>query len=186
MPATRYHAALSAAAAAEASAQQTLARTLRLRMILHGELTRMQETLTQSKRELGESLRGRVDLGAVGAVARYCSGTAGRGRELVAKLAGLERTLAGERAALAEAAKRRRSLELLEERELAGRRRAAARAEAAALDDLASTRFFRDRRTRERGPAPAAGERGPALAAGEWGPALAAPEWSPALAGSVA
>ena len=153
MAATRYHAALTAAAAAEASAQRAVARSLRLRMILHTELRRMQETLAESKKELGESLRGRVDLRAVGAVARYCSGTAGRGRELVTRLAGIERALQGERAALADAARRRRSLELLEEQELAERRRAAARAEAAALDDLASTRFFRDRQGRERAAA---------------------------------
>ena len=140
--ASRYHAALTAAAAAETAAQQAVARTLRTRMILLGELRRMQETLEASKRSLGEGLVGRVDLTAVGAVARYCGSTAVRGRELVARLAKLERELVGGRAKLAEASRRRRSLELLEEKEAAERRRRARRAEEAALDDLAATRFF--------------------------------------------
>ena len=144
--ASRYQAALQAAAAAETSAQQALAKTLRLRMILMDELRRMQETLQTSKASLGDGLVGRVDLGAVGSIARYCASTAGRGRELVQKLAGLERELVGGRAALAEAARRRRSLELLEEREAAELRRKKRRAEELAQDDLASTRFYEARR----------------------------------------
>ena len=150
---TRYHAALAAAASAETAAQQALARTLRLKMILMDELRRMQETLAGSKRELGQGLVGRVDLSAIGTVARYCSATAGRGRELVTRLAKIERELIGSRATLAEASRRRRSLELLEEQELAQRRRAARRAEEAALDDLASTRFFEAGRAARRTPA---------------------------------
>ncbi|BAM04329.1 flagellar FliJ family protein [Phycisphaera mikurensis] len=150
-PSTRYHAALTAASAAETSAQQAVARTLRLRMILMDELRRMQETLDASKRKLGESLLGRVDLGAVGAVARYCGDTAGRGRELVGRLAQLERELAGGRVKLNEAVRRRRSLELLAEQELRARRRARERSEEAALDDLSATRFFQERLSGRRG-----------------------------------
>lgn len=149
--ATRYHAALAAAEAAETTAQQAVARTLRMRMILLDELRRMQQTLEESKRSLGAGLAGRVDLTAVGAVARYCGATAGRGRELVSRLALLERELGQGRAALAEASRRRRSLELLQEKAAAEARRRERRAEASALDDLASTRFFEARRVAQAG-----------------------------------
>jgi len=71
--------------------QRELAQHLRTRMILHDQIREMQDTIRDSKRSMADGLVGKVDLTRVGQFARYSGHAAQRARQIVVKLAGLEK-----------------------------------------------------------------------------------------------
>lgn len=139
----RYRTLLKQAVATENLRQRDLAAVLRKQLILQNQLREMQQTIRDSKQQLGERLVGKVDLTAVREVARFTGDSSARGRQIVQRLAGLEKSIEVARAALTEAMRRRKSLETLREKDhqrwlLDERRR-----ETAELDEVAAQAFIR-------------------------------------------
>jgi len=97
--------------------QRELAKLLRKRMILLDQLRGMQQSITGSKHELGDGLRGKVDLSAVGEFARFNAQCERRARGIVQELAGLEKQVEQQRVRLTEAVKARRAIDLLNDRQ---------------------------------------------------------------------
>ena len=126
---------------AEDHEQRELAKILRKRMILMDQLRGMQQTITDSKHDLGRSLVGRVDLSAVGRFAQYSGQVELRARQIVRELAGIEQQVQQQQAKLAEAVKARRALELLKDRRLTAWRQRQERLETAREDENASIRY---------------------------------------------
>ncbi|HEX7010487.1 MAG TPA: flagellar FliJ family protein, partial [Phycisphaeraceae bacterium] len=96
--------------------QRELAKHLRVRMILHDQLRAMQQTIRDSKQQLGEALVGRVDLDRIAGFARYSGQAAQRAQQIVARLAQLEKLIETARQHLLEATKQRKALELLRDK----------------------------------------------------------------------
>jgi flagellar FliJ protein len=103
----------------------------------------MQDTIRDSKQSMADGLVGRVDLTRVGQFARYSGHAATRARQIVVKLAGLEKQIEDARQALLDATKQRKSLELLRDKHEAQWRYEQDRRETNELDELATTRFAR-------------------------------------------
>ena len=123
--------------------QRELAQFLRERMILHHELRHMQQTIHQSKRDLGAGLVGAVDMDSVAHFARFSGQTTQRAHQIVAKLAVLERQCDAARARLLEATKARKALDLLRQRHIDLWRRDEERREAIFLDEVSVQSFAR-------------------------------------------
>ncbi len=138
-----YEALLRQREAAEVECQRRLGAVLSQRGALEAELRRMQDVIRGSKRDLTASLVGRVDLAAVGQVARYTAHATQRGHVAVRELAQLEHQATQARAALVEARRAVKALQLLRENQHEAWKRDAARREAIALDELAGQRFTR-------------------------------------------
>ncbi len=123
--------------------QRELAAQVRTRMILTDQLREMQQSITRSKHDLGQALVGKVDLSRVGEFTRFNAHSTVRGRQLVRRLAELDRGVETARAALLEATQQRKALDLLRERDLKAWREAENRRETAELDELASQAYTR-------------------------------------------
>jgi len=123
--------------------QRDLAQHLRTRMILHDQIREMQDTIRDSKRSMADGLVGKVDLTRVGQFARYSGHAAQRARQIVVKLAGLEKQVDLARAVLLEATKQRKALELLRDKDQAKWRYEQDRKETNELDELATSRYAR-------------------------------------------
>jgi flagellar FliJ protein len=123
--------------------QRELALVMRQRMILLDQLKREQETITQSKHELGQALVGRVDLERVSGFARFSGQTTQRATQIVRKLASLESGVEKARLALVEAMRDRKALDLLKEKHKRAWQLRQDRLEAALLDELAVQRHAR-------------------------------------------
>jgi flagellar protein FliJ len=123
--------------------QRTLAQHLRTRMILHDQIREMQDTIRDSKRSMADGLIGKVDLTRVGQFARYSGHAAQRARQIVVKLAGLEKQVELARAELLDATKQRKALELLRDKDHAKWRYEQDRKETNELDELATSRYAR-------------------------------------------
>ncbi|MEM1446474.1 MAG: flagellar export protein FliJ [Planctomycetota bacterium] len=141
----RYAAPLKQATLAEQDAQRALAALLRKRQIFETQLRDMQETIRSAKAELGDRLVGTVDLSAIGQVARYAGDSRLRGQQIVQRLAVLEGQITDARKQLAERTQRRRSFELLRDRDLAEFKRKQRRKETAVLDEVAARRHVASR-----------------------------------------
>ena len=102
----------------EDECQRDMAKVLRHRMILQDQLRLMQETIVDSKRQLGDGLIGRVDLDRVAQFARYSSQVAQRARDIVQKLVTAEKQIEIARQKLLKATRDRKALELLRDRQL--------------------------------------------------------------------
>jgi len=124
--------------------QRELAQQLRTRMILHDQIRDMQGTIRDSKQSMADGLIGQVDLTRVGQFARYSGHAAMRARQIVQKLAGVEKQIELARATLLEATKQRKSLELLRDKHEAQWRYEQNRRETNELDELATIRFARN------------------------------------------
>jgi flagellar export protein FliJ len=131
----------------EDQCQRELAQLLRERMILHHQLRQMQNTISQSKRDLGGGLVGRVDMGQVAQFARFSGQATQRAQEIVVRLASLEKQIEASRIRLMEAVRARKALELLRDRHLSMWRREQDRREASFLDEIATGAFGRARMT---------------------------------------
>ncbi len=123
--------------------QRDLAQHLRTRMILHDQIRDMQDTIRDSKRSMADGLIGSVDLTRVGQFARYSGHAAHRARQIVVKLAALEKEIEAARQLLLEATKQRKALELLRDKHEAQWRYEQNRRETNELDELATTRYAR-------------------------------------------
>lgn len=123
--------------------QRELAQHLRTRMILHDQIRDMQDTIRDSKQSMADGLVGKVDLTRVGQFARYSGHAAQRARQIVLRLAGIEKQIEVARTDLLDATKQRKSLELLRDKHEAQWRYEQDRRETNELDELATTRFAR-------------------------------------------
>ncbi len=136
----RYATLLKQAERHEQQRQRELAERLRTRIILETQLRDMQTTIQTAKHELGEGLVGKVDLAAIGAVARYAGDSTLRGRAIVQRLARLDGQIDRARSDLADATRKRRSLELLHDRDHEAWKKERRRKETLELDEVASRR----------------------------------------------
>ena len=123
--------------------QRDLAQHLRTRMIQHDQIRDMQDTIRDSKRSMADGQVGTVDLTRVGQIARYSGHAAQRARQIVVKLASLEKQIEEARQVLLEASKQRKALELLRDKHEAQWRYEQNRRETNELDELATTRYAR-------------------------------------------
>lgn len=134
----RYAALLKQASLHEQHRQRDLATLLRKRMILQGQLRDMQSTIQQAKQQLGQRLVGTVDLTAIGQVARYAGDSTLRGRQIVQHLSQHETQIENARQQLAQATRKRRSLELLYDRDHDAWKKQRKHQETLELDEVAS------------------------------------------------
>ncbi len=123
--------------------QRELAKHLRTRMIFHDQIREMQDTIRDSKQSLADGLVGKVDLTRVGQFARYSGHAAQRARQIVIRLAGIEKQIDEARQLLLDATKQRKSLDLLRDKHRAQWRYEQDRRETNELDELATTRYAR-------------------------------------------
>ncbi len=123
--------------------QRELAQHLRTRMIFHDQIRDMQDTIRDSKQSLADGLVGKVDLTRVGQFARYSGHAAQRARQIVVRLAGVEKQIEEARQLLLDSTKQRKSLELLRDKHQAQWKYEQDRRETNELDELATTRYAR-------------------------------------------
>lgn len=123
--------------------QRELAKQMRHRMILQDQIRQMQQTLSESKRQLGDALQGTVDVSAIGQFARYNGQTARRANAIVRELAQAERRIEDARQRLLAASRDRKAMELLHDRHREQWRMEQDRRETEQLDDLALQAFVR-------------------------------------------
>ncbi len=127
----------------EDQAQRELAKSLRQRMILQQQIRQMQDTIRDSKRQLGEGLVGTVDLDSISRFAHYSGDVAVRAQHIVVRLGALEKQITLHRTQLAQAMRARKAIELLRARHHERWQLAQQRHETAAQDEIASQRFVR-------------------------------------------
>ncbi len=121
--------------------QRELAQHLRTRMIFHDQIRDMQDTIRDSKQAMADGLVGKVDLTRVGQFARYSGHASQRARQIVHRLAGVEKQIDQARQTLLDATKQRKSLELLRENHETQWRYEQNRRETNEMDELATTRY---------------------------------------------
>ncbi|MEM9420459.1 MAG: flagellar export protein FliJ [Planctomycetota bacterium] len=140
----RYESLLQHRRNLEDQAQRQMAERVRTQMILTDQLRGMQQQISDSKRDLGGALVGKVDLSQVGEFTRYNADSTVRGRQLVRRLAELETQVETARQQLVNAMQQRKALDLLRERDLKKWKIEQKRKETAELDDLASQAYTRE------------------------------------------
>lgn len=123
--------------------QRELAQHLRAQMILQSQLRTMQQTIRDSKQQLGQGLVGKVDLSAISQFAGFSGHTSLRAQQIVVRLAEMQKDIDEARRNLLEAARHRKALELLRDRERDQWRREQQRREDLELDELANQRYAR-------------------------------------------
>ena len=126
---------------AEDEKQRDLAKLLRRSMILQNQLRQMQQTIRESKRQLGGALAGTVELDSVGRFARYSGHVTVRAHGIVMELAKLDKLIDLSRAQLLAAVRDRRAMELLRDREYRKWKKQQDRRENARLDELNVQRY---------------------------------------------
>lgn len=127
----------------EEECQRELAKTLRHRMILMDQLRQMQQTISDSRRTLGEGLVGRVEMSQVADFARYSIQARQRAGDIVRRLSGAEKEIDAAREKLNKATRERKALDLLKERQHSAWLLEQSRKEAAAMDEMAVQAFGR-------------------------------------------
>ncbi|MFA9478649.1 flagellar export protein FliJ [Phycisphaerales bacterium AB-hyl4] len=127
----------------EDQAQRELARHLRARMILQGQLEQMQTTIRQSKTDLADALVGRVDLDRVSSFAQFSGHSSVRARQIVEHLAKMEKQITAARERLLDATRQRKAMELLRDRHERDWKREHKRREAILMDELATQQYLR-------------------------------------------
>lgn len=127
----------------EDECQRELAKTMRHRMILQDQLRQMQQTIVDSKQQLGQGLIGRVNLDQIAQFARYSGQVAQRAQGIVQKLAVAEKQIETARQKLLKASRDRKALELLRDRQRRQWQLEQDRLEAATLDELAVQGYAR-------------------------------------------
>lgn len=139
----RYETVLEQRRHVEDHRQRELAQLLRGKMIIENQLRRMQQTIRDSKQQVGTGLLGKVDLNAIGRVAEYGTQVAMRGQQIVCQLAELAQRITDSRTRLIEAARRRQALQLLRDKHYQQWRYQQNRREAAELDDMVNQGYAR-------------------------------------------
>lgn len=151
----RYESLLQHRRNLEDQAQRQMAERVRTQMILTDQLRGMQTQITDSKRDLGDALVGKIDLSRVGEFTRYNADSTVRGRQLVKRLAELETQVQAARQQLLGATQQRKALDLLRERDLKQWKIEQDRRETAELDELASQAYTRELFAKQRDAAEA-------------------------------
>ena len=123
--------------------QRDVAKVLRQRMILQTQVSRLQQTISDSKGRLTGDLVGRVDLDRVSQFAHYSGQMTRRAHEIVLRIASVEKQIDEGRKKLLAATRARQALELLRNRQFERWRLVQENREAAALDELATQQFVR-------------------------------------------
>ena len=139
----RFEPVLRQRQAAEDHCQRELALLLRQRMILQSQLTSMQRTIGDSKRNLADGLVATVDLHRVSQFARYSGQETQRARQIVVRMSGLEKQIEQAREQLLDATGARRTMELLRDRHHEKWRTQQQRRETIAMDELALQQYIR-------------------------------------------
>lgn len=121
--------------------RRELAHLLSRRHTMHDQLREMQTTLSSDKRQMAESLTGRVDVDRIRRHAAHSGQVTQRAHGIVTHLAELEQRIERTRAALIEASRHRKAIELLRDRQHRRWKRKMDRREAAAADELATQRY---------------------------------------------
>lgn len=127
----------------EDEAQRELAKHLRSRMIFQDELTRMQNTIRESKHQLGEHLVGTVNLDQVSGFARFSGHVSVRAQQLVTRVAALEKQIETARARLADAMRQRKAMELLRDKHQRAWQAEQQRRDTIEMDELATQAYVR-------------------------------------------
>ena len=127
----------------ELQCQRDLATHLRTQMILKNHLRTMQQTISQSKQDMTDSLVGKVDVDAVRRIGAHGAHMQVRGQQIVMKLAGIERDIHQARSTLLDATRQRKALELLRKKHFDVWQAEQRRRETNELDDLATGAFVR-------------------------------------------
>lgn len=118
--------------------KKALADLLRQRVELENSIRDMQRTISDDKRTMTGSLVGRVDVTRIRQHALHVGQVTRRAMQHTLRMAGLHRHIDAARAALLAAARNRKAIELLRERQLERWRREQDKKESAALDELAT------------------------------------------------
>ncbi|MCE9592235.1 MAG: flagellar export protein FliJ [Planctomycetes bacterium] len=127
----------------EEECQRELAKGLRHRMILLGQLQQMQQTISESRRTLGDGLVGRVDMSQVADFARYSLQARQRAGDIVRRLSAAEKSIIDAREKLNKATRDRKALDLLKDRQRRAWQTDQDRREASAMDEMAVQAFDR-------------------------------------------
>ena len=122
----------------ESARMRDVAELERQRAALEALIRRCQERIRGSKDAVRQGLAGPLDLSALRGEAAGTMGAMRDAQALVLDLASVHRKLETARAALREAARARRAVELLRERRLESWRREEAKSEQRGLDEIAS------------------------------------------------
>ncbi len=117
--------------------QRDLAQAMRHRMILENQLRSMQQTISDSKRRLGDALVGSVKLDQISHFARYAGQTTQRATAIVRTLAENEKQVVRAREMLVTAQRDRKAIELLRDKHYRRWQHERDRRETAQMDDLA-------------------------------------------------
>ena len=131
---------------AEDVVEREVARLEQARTGLEDALRGRQHRLSESKRSVRGQLVGTIEASTVRMQANASLAIMRDAQRTVLELAGLHRQLEQAREQLREAARKRRAIELLKERQMEEWRRMQARAEQLLLDELAISRTSRQRR----------------------------------------
>ena len=86
-------------------------------MIFQDQLRQIQNTITDSKEALSDTLVGKIDMSRVGDFARFSGQTTVRAHQIVRGLAQLESEIVNSRAVLQEAMRERKAIELLKDKQ---------------------------------------------------------------------
>lgn len=140
----RYETVLRQRKNVEDQRQRELAQHLRGRMILENQLRQMQQTIRDSKQQIGTGLVGKVDLGGIGRVAQYSAQVRLRGQQIAVELAKRESQIVDARQRLLEATRQRKALELLRDKHHLAWVSEQNRRETVELDDLTNQRYARE------------------------------------------
>ncbi len=127
----------------EDECQRNTAKLMRQRMILHDQLRQMQQSVTNSKRQLTEGLTGQVDMDQISGFARFSSQVNLRANTIVRQLSQLETQVLEAQKKLLAAMRDRKALDLLRDKQLRAWQRVTRRRESARLDDLAAQAYTR-------------------------------------------
>jgi len=127
----------------EEQAQSELAQRLRHKLMLENQLRDQQQTIVTDKASMADSLVGRVDVGRIRQHAMHQHQVALRVQQIAMRLLELNREIDEARASLIEAAKQRKAVERLKEKQFERWRAAQEKARAAELDELATQAYAR-------------------------------------------
>lgn len=127
----------------EEECQRELAKAMRHRMILLDQLRQMQQTISESRRSMGDGLVGHVDMSQVADFARFSIQSRQRAEDIVRRLSVAEQEINASRARLNKATRERKALDLLKERQRSAWQMEQDRREAAAMDEMAVQAFAR-------------------------------------------
>ncbi len=130
----------------EEQKQRDLAKLLRQQHIYQSQLRDLQQTVTDDKRSMAESLTGQVNVQRIRSHAHHAGQVTMRIQTLARELLLLGRRIDAARAELVEATKAREAIDRLRQKQYDRWRKEQDRREARELDELGTQRFVRQQR----------------------------------------